>query len=100
MNNIAAWLKSHSPTSKSVATLWLSAVFLYGNNPAFHDYLVGIYSTLPHGLHSFIVGAVVPAAIFWRTTHSTKVTAEIEDDSAGVVKASATATTVAPDVQK
>ena len=93
MTFIATWLKAHSISSKSVATAWLMVVFLYANNPAFHDYIVAAYAALPRGFHSFIAGIVVPVAIFWRTTHTTKVSAEVEDGAPGVVEASASATT-------
>jgi hypothetical protein len=93
MDTIKAWLKAHSFSSKSVVTAWLAVVFLYGNNSAFHDYVMHAYTSIPHGLHSFVVGIVIPVAIFWRTTHSTKVSAEIEDGVPGVVKASASAST-------
>jgi len=93
MNGLKAWLAKHSISSKSIATGWLALVFLYANNPEFHDYIMNAYKALPKGLHSFLVGIVIPIAIFWRTTHSTKVSAEIEDGSPGVIKASASATT-------
>ena len=93
MDWLKAFLANHKITAHSAASLWVVATLLYANNAAFHDYVMNAYSALPHGLHSFLVGIVIPIAIFWRTTHSTKVSAEIEDGSPGVVRASASATT-------
>jgi hypothetical protein len=93
MGTIKAWLAAHSISSQSVAAVWVMATVLYNTNPDFAAYCGLIYRGIPRGLHSFIVGIVIPIAIFWRTTHSTKVSAEIEDGAPGVVKASASATT-------
>lgn len=95
MNGIKAWLAAHSITSQSVASAWIAATFLYNTNPQFKAYLQTLYGDIPHGLHSFVVGIVVPVAIFWRSTHSTKVTAEIEDGAPGTAQVAA-ATTSAP----
>lgn len=91
--NLKAWLAAHSITSQSIASLWIGLTLLYDNDSNFHDYLQHAYASIPHGLHSFIVGIVIPLAIFWRSTHTTKVTAEIEDGSPAVVNASASVTT-------
>jgi hypothetical protein len=92
MNAIKQWLNAHSITSQSVAAAWVGATFLYNTNPDFKAYLQQLYGDIPHGLHSFVVGFVVPVAIFWRSTHTTKVTAEIEDGSPGVAQAAAAST--------
>lgn len=93
---IKAFLKAHSVSSQTIASAWVCAVLLYSNNPAFHDYIKNAYAALPHGLHSFIAGIVIPVAIFWRTTHTTKVSAEVEDSSGGSAAATAVATVPEP----
>lgn len=93
MNAIKAWLKAHSISSKTIAVAWINADLLYSNNRAFHDYVKNAYAALPHGLHSFLVGIVIPVAIFWRSTHTTRVTAEVEDGTPAVVQAKATVVT-------
>lgn len=93
MNTIKQWLAAHSVTSQSAASAWIGATLLYDNNPEFHDYLQHAYASIPHGLHSFIVGIVIPVAIFWRSQHTTTVTATIEDGSPAVVQAAAAVTT-------
>ena len=90
--DIKAWLKAHSITSQSVASAWVAAVLLYSNNPAFHDYVKNAYAALPKGFHSFVAGIVIPVAIFWRSTHTTTVTATVEDGSGQSAKAVATTT--------
>ena len=79
MDTITTWLKAHSISSQSVAAVWVMATVLYNTNPDFAAYCGVIYRAIPHGLHSFLVGFVVPVAIFWRTTHTTKVSATVED---------------------
>lgn len=91
---IKAWLKAHSLSSRSVASGWIVVVLLYSNSPAFHDYVRDAYAALPHGLHSFVAGIVIPVAIFWRSTHTTTVTATVEDGSGQ--SAAAAASTTAP----
>ena len=92
MNAIKAWLKAHSITSKTVASAWIAATFLYNTNPDFKTYCQTMYASIPNGLHSFVVGFVVPVAIFWRSTHTTTVTATVEDGSGQTAAASAVAT--------
>jgi hypothetical protein len=95
MNAIKGWLKAHSITSQTAASTWIAATFLYNTNPAFKAYCQQLYADIPRGLHSFVVGFVVPVAIFWRSQHTTKVSAEIEDGQPGIAQAAA-ATTSAP----
>ena len=98
MNTIKAWLKAHSISSQSVAAAWVMATVLYNTNPDFAAYCGQIYRAIPHGLHSFVVGFVVPIAIFWKSTHTTTVTATVEDGSGQT--ATATAAAVAPNVKE
>lgn len=90
MNKIMEWLRAHSITSQTAASVWIGATLLYNTNPDFKAYLQQLYGMIPHGLHSFVVGIVVPVAIFWRSTHTTKATAEIEDGAPGVAVAAMT----------
>lgn len=71
MGKLAAWIKAwaqaHSITSQSIAGAWVAATLVYANDPAFHDYVKNAYAALPHGLHSFVAGVVIPFAIFYRS---------------------------------
>jgi len=92
MNVIKTWLKAHSITSQTAASLWIGATLLYNTNPDFKSYCQMLYGMIPHGLHSFVVGIIVPVAIFWRSTHVTTVTATVEDGSGQSAAASAVTT--------
>lgn len=94
MDAIKKWLKAHSISSQSVAGAWIMATVLYNTNPDFAAYCGLMYRAIPKGLHSFLVGFVVPVAIFWKSTHSTTVSATVEDGSGQT--ATATAAAVAP----
>jgi len=92
VNKLKAWLSAHSITSQTVASAWIGATFLYNTNPDFKNYCQNAYGMIPHGLHSFVVGIIVPVAIFWRSTHTTTVTATVEDGSGQSAVASAATT--------
>jgi hypothetical protein len=67
ITSVKQWLANHSLSSKTVATVWVFVVSMWYTQPAFHDYVLGIYNTLPKGLHGLIAGVVVPALIFWKS---------------------------------
>lgn len=94
MKALKDWFMAHSISAKTVSSVWLFLLGMYYASPPFHDYVYGAYNALPRGIHAFLAGVLIPGLIFWRTTHSTSVTATIEDGNAGVasVKASATIT--------
>jgi hypothetical protein len=92
LDKLKAWLKAHSITSQTVASAWIGATFLYNTNPDFKSYCQTLYGMIPHGLHSFVVGIIVPVAIFWRSTHTTTVTATVEDGAGQSAAAVATTT--------
>jgi len=87
VSTVKAWLRAHSITSQSIASAWIFFTVLYNTNPEFKSYCQSAYAMIPHGLHSFLVGFLVPVAIFWRSTHTTKVSAEIEDGAPGAAMA-------------
>lgn len=91
MNAIKQWLANHSVSSQTVSAVWLFITGAFYTQPAFHDYVVGVYTALPKSIHGIIAGVVVPLLIFWRTQKRTTVTAELSPGETGVAKASATA---------
>lgn len=94
MNAIKDWFMAHSVSAKTVSSAWLFLLGMYYASPPFHDYILDAYNALPRGVHAFLAGVLIPALIFWRTTHSTSVTATIEDGAAGTASVKASATIV------
>lgn len=91
-NAFMKWYSMHSISAKSVASVWIFLTGMWVSVPAFKDYVFGIYNALPHGLHAFIAGVVVPALIFWRTQRKTTVSSEVAPGTEGKTAAAASVT--------
>ena len=63
MQGFRDWLASYSITAKSIACVWVFLVVLYGENQAFHNYILTVFNRLPHFAQEFAEGIIIPIAI-------------------------------------
>lgn len=68
MNTITAWLKSHSITSHSIVVAWAFLTGLYATQPAFHDFIVKMYTDMPKSVHEIIAGVLIPGLVYYKAT--------------------------------
>lgn len=75
INSIKSWLAKQRFSSKTIASVWVVIVGMWYTQPAFHDYVLSVYGSLPKGLHGLIAGVVVPALLFWKSQKAIEVVA-------------------------
>lgn len=69
MSKIKAFLTGPKTRHAFVAA-WGIATILWATNPAFKNYVWGIYNQIPHGVHEFIAGVAIPVLAYWRATRN------------------------------
>ena len=60
---ISEWIKSHNGVTHIVAVGIATIVTLYENVPQFHDFLISIYTAIPHGFQTVVTTAI--AVYMW-----------------------------------
>lgn len=67
MNKIRQFLADHKLSAHTLAAIAAAATTLWATDPAFKDYVFGLYNAVPKGVHEFIVGVGIPVLVYWKS---------------------------------
>lgn len=66
MTVVRNWLQTHSISSHTIAVAWITATALWASDPAFKNYVWGIYAECPKSVHDFVAGILIPLLVYWQ----------------------------------
>jgi hypothetical protein len=67
MNIIKKWLENHNISSHTITSVWGVACILWATSQPFKNYIYLEFQKTPRWLHEFVVGVLVPAALYFKS---------------------------------